>query len=171
VVAGGEVRCPHFIFPGGSAGAKEKYTMNLLSEFWHQLDDDQAVHPLDQEVLSNSAHSFKLGEPPPAFIWDIDRALVIILMSNGGWNENTKDEFLHPGNSPAEYVKRLRNSAVCAPGTISPYYAASNFSRYLADGRAAILNPYRSVQLSKEPENSCLAGVLESSRHAIDWDK
>jgi hypothetical protein len=132
---------------------------------------DQTIHPLDREILAAEPHSFKTAEPPPAFIGDIERAPVTVLVSNGGWNPETPNEFLHPRNSPAEYVTRLHNSTACDPAIVSPYYARSNLAQFLARGDVALLNliPYRSPELSKEPENLLFAPKLRSSQVAVQW--
>jgi hypothetical protein len=142
-----------------------------LTEFWRKLNLDQSVHPCDREALSAWPHSFNTDEPPPAFIGDIERAPVIVLVSNGGWNTETAKEFLQPHNSPADYVTRLHNSTACDPSIVSPYYARSNLKQFLARGDVALLNliPYRSPELSKEPENLAFAPRLWSSQIAVQW--
>jgi hypothetical protein len=145
--------------------------MCSLSEFWREMGLDETVHPRDQDILNRERHSFRTNEPPPAFIGDIERAPVIVLLANGGWNGQTSTEFQHAGNSPRDYVARLHSSAMCDPKVVAPYYGRSNLASYLAHGHVALLNliPYRSPELSKEPENVKFAGKLPSSLHAIRW--
>lgn len=142
-----------------------------LTEFWRQMKLDETIHPLDKAILEKTSHSFRTGEPPPAFIGDIERAPVIVLFSNGGWDSHTAREFLQPENSPAKYVARLYNSSPCNPASVSAYYAKSNLASFIATGEVAFLNliPYRSPKLSKESENRALAYSLASSQQAIKW--
>lgn len=142
-----------------------------ITDFWRLMGPNQTVHPLDQPLLNSAHHSIKTNEPPPAFIGDIDRAPVVVLCSNGGWNPETHREFLHPENAPTKYVARLHESTPCDPAIISPYYAKSNIAKWILSGDIALLNliPYRSVELNHEPENKRFADVLPSSRCAVEW--
>jgi hypothetical protein len=144
-----------------------------LTAFWRLMKPDQTIHPLDRRVLERANHTFRLAEPPPAFIGDIENAPVVVLCSNGGWNEQTSREFLHEDNSPAKFVARLHTSAACNPAIVSPYYGRSNLASYIARGTVALLNliPYRSPELGKEPRNANLANDLDSSKYAARWVK
>ncbi len=141
--------------------------------FWRLMKPEQTIHPLDRPILERANHTFRLSEPPPAFIGDIEHAPVIVLCSNGGWNIQTPQEFLHRDNSPAKFVARLHTSQACDPAIVSPYYGRSNLAAFISCGEVALLNlsPYRSPELSKEPENATLAHELVSSKYAVRWVK
>ena len=119
-----------------------------LSEYWSKLNG--AVHPADVlEFELRPDHGFNLQFPPPAFIGDIINAPIIILENNGGYSasltpaefpdQNADDEFRDMLSKPRPVSRNER--------TISPYYLERNYTQWLVDGVAALVNgvAYRSV--------------------------
>lgn len=119
-----------------------------LAEYWSQLDG--AVHPADVlkfELFSD--HGFNLDFPPPAFIGDVINAPIVILDNNGGY-----DASLTPGEFPDrdahnEFRDMLANPRPVSRNerTLSPYYLGRNYTKWLVDGVATLVNgvAYRSI--------------------------
>ena len=63
-----------------------------IRKHWSRLEGN--VHPDDLPIFDRHPHSFRINFPPPAFIGNIDTAPIVILMANGGYNEEgTPKEF------------------------------------------------------------------------------
>lgn len=142
-----------------------------LVRFWRRLED--RVHPDDMATFKKFAgrHTFNLDYPPPAYVGDVDRAPVLLLMANGGYEtEKTPAEFAEPGTAEA-YRMRLHNPAPIGGSPQSQYYTGSSYSHWLADGTMALVNAvaYRSPKLSDEPHNQRILPQLASVRATRDW--
>ncbi|WP_148234767.1 hypothetical protein [Pseudooceanicola batsensis] len=119
-----------------------------LADFWSRLDD--AVHPDDLATFeANDGHGFNLDFPPPAFIGDVVNAPLIILDNNGGFDAQLTPTEFPDEAAREEYRNLLANPRPLARSarSIAPYYFNRNFSKWLEDGRAALVNgvAYRSV--------------------------
>ena len=131
------------------------------------------MHPDDvSEFEKYPNHGFNLDFPPPAFIGDIVNAPVIILDNNGGYNsELTPGEFPDP-KAYDEHREMLANPRPVSPieRTISPYYRKRNYSQWLEDGVAALVNgvAYRSVN-GQENEVAQLTKSLPSASFHQKW--
>lgn len=107
------------------------------------------VDPDDLAVFQKfGSHGFNLDFPPPAFIGDVVNAPVIILDNNGGYNsESTKLEF-PDSEAHGEFRDLLANPRSVDPSerVISSYYLNRNYTRWLEQGVAALVNgvAYRS---------------------------
>ncbi|MEE1611133.1 hypothetical protein [Microvirga sp. CF3016] len=137
--------------------------LSMIREFWRELRGP--VHPQDADVFARHRdHTFDLRFPPPAFIGDVDRAPIMVLMANGGFDpERTPLEF--PDESAVRtYLDWLHDSENPPPHTLAQYYRARTIGPWLERGVAAIVNAvaYRSTSLSKEPKNRKVAELLPS---------
>lgn len=122
--------------------------LRILAEFWSELQG--SIHPNDEsEFRRFPDHGFNLEFPPPAFVGDVINAPVLILDNNGGYDAaRTPREF--PGaEARDEYRDMLANPRPIShkDRTVSPYYLSRNYSRWLVEGTAALVNgvAYRSV--------------------------
>jgi hypothetical protein len=143
--------------------------MSILSEHWKQLVG--TVHPLDEPIFASAPdHSFNLKFPPPAFVGHPD-APIVVLMANGGYKPGvTEAEFPAEGDS-AEHIAYLRGDRTEMPTRLSGYYRRGAVGRLIASGLAVSVNavPYRSVTLSREPENKRIAALLPSLHVHRKW--
>ncbi|KUF10415.1 hypothetical protein AVJ23_13540 [Pseudoponticoccus marisrubri] len=129
------------------------------------------VHPQDQAILAGpDAGCFNLDYPPPAFIGDIVNAKVVILLLNGGFDpEVTPAEFPDTASEVA-YRDRLARPRLIEDRHTAPYYLGRNYTQWLREGRAAVLNAvaYR----SRDTGDACvarLAKVLPSAEFHRTW--
>lgn len=131
------------------------------------------IHPWDKTCLTNYNHGcFNLDYPPPAFIGDIVNAKVIILLLNGGYDSAaTPAEFPNPA-AEAAYRERLARPRPIEDKHTAPYYLGRNYTPWLRDGRAAVINAvaYR----SKDTTAPCvrrLSKSLPSAEFHRNWLK
>jgi hypothetical protein len=143
--------------------------MSLLVDHWRRLSG--SVHPDDARVFACAYHSFHLDFPPPAYVGDVDRAPVILLMAHGGY-----DPALMPVEFPDEaavqlYLDRLHAPRPVPPEEVSPYYAAANYAPLIASGHLALVNAvaYRSPKFKDVPENRAVAEDLPSTLLHRRW--
>ncbi|MCB6176540.1 hypothetical protein LHP98_00155 [Rhodobacter sp. Har01] len=137
--------------------------MSLLVDHWRRLTGP--VHPDDAPVFANTDHSFHLDFPPPAYVGDVDRAPVILLMAHGGYDPALMAVEFPDQASIQRYLDRLHDPRPVQPGDVSPYYAAANYAPLIASGRLALVNAvaYRSRKFKDAPENRALAEHLPST--------
>lgn len=141
-----------------------------LSDYWANLDG--TVHPDDAaEFEKFPEHGFNLDFPPPAFIGDIVNAPVLILENNGGYAESTRSEFPDM-KAHTEFRDLLSNPRPVdrRERTISPYYLQRNYTRWLEDGVAALVNgvAYRSVD-GKARDVETMSRTLPSALKHQHW--
>ena len=107
------------------------------------------VHPDDLEVLADHPGCFNLDHPPPAYVGDIVGAPVIMLLTNGGYSDGTKNEFENQGDAE-RYLECLHDPSLMNPKVYSDYYLNLNYGNFLKDGNLAIVNvaAYRSRNFS-----------------------
>jgi hypothetical protein len=136
--------------------------------FWKRLR--ASIHPDDERVLSAEASPFELSYPPPAFISDIGRASIFILMANGGnsTQEALEQEFNRP-NAIKEYIARLHEPRPSEPEFTAPYCRVGQLWEYLKSGRACVINAvaYRSREVTEEVRR--FANVLSSVAEHRNW--
>ena len=140
-----------------------------IRRFWERLDG--SVHPDDKDVFNRNKHSFNLDFPPPAFIGNVDSALVIVLMANGGYDPNrTPTEFARREDI-LEYIDYLKGKRTQLPTSLSSYYTASSIGKWLAEEHVVLVNAiaYRSPKLSQEPWNIAVAEKLPSVAAHRRW--
>jgi hypothetical protein len=78
-----------------------------IRAFWRQLTG--TVRPEDEWAFAvHPGYAFNLDFPPPAFIGDIDRALIIALISNGGYKPGVTEAEFPDAASVSEYRDWLR---------------------------------------------------------------
>ena len=141
-----------------------------IRAFWRQLAG--TVHPADEPVFAaHPGHSFNLDFPPPAFIGDIDRAPIIVLMSNGGYRSGVTEAEFPDANSINEYRDWLRGKIKSMPSHLSKYYTWQALGDWIAAGQAVLVNAvaYRSPNLSQEPANQAVARELPSLAAHRRW--
>lgn len=119
----------------------------MLIEFWSRLTS--SVHPDDEAAFRayGTDHGFNLDYPPPAYWGDIANAPILVLDNNGGFNTTeTPAEFV-AANAVSRHLERLRQPGPLSLEDAPPYYRRLNFSAWVSDGRAALINAvaYRSV--------------------------
>lgn len=119
-----------------------------LSKYWSQLNG--AVHPADvSEFIYFPDHGFNLDFPPPAFIGDVINAPIIILDNNGGYNDFLTPAEFRDCDAHDEFRDMLANPRTINRNerTVSPYYLNRNYTPWLMDGNAALVNgvAYRSI--------------------------
>jgi hypothetical protein len=137
--------------------------------FWQRLDG--AVHPEDRAALASHPHTFDLRFPPPAFIGDVDRAPLVVLMLNGGVAADLQTaEFPTPGDS-TEYIDWLAGRRNEPPTRLSPYYTGNRIYPWIERGQAVIVNAiaYRSHSIAKEPDNKKMRKILPSALLHRRW--
>jgi hypothetical protein len=142
-----------------------------LIDFWAELED--TIHPQDYSVLNRHPrkHTLNTDYPPPAFIGDIRRARVFVLLANGGYDDKrTPEEFAQSGSAEA-YRDRLRNPVPCDSNTHPYYLQGTELRKWLEEGQAAVVNAmaYRSYKISKERENWAIAEELPSVQFHRNW--
>jgi hypothetical protein len=143
--------------------------MSILSEHWKQLVG--TVHPLDEPIFASASdHSFNLKFPPPAFVGHPD-APIVLLMANGGYKPGVTEAEFPAESDSAEHIAYLRGARTEVPTNLSGYYRRGAVGRLIAAGLAVSVNavPYRSVALSKEPENKRVAALLPSLHVHRKW--
>jgi hypothetical protein len=121
-----------------------------LIEYWARLYAN--VHPDDEAVRGRAPKELNFDYPPPAFIGDVGKARIFVLMGNGGYSDDTKNEFAGPGSADL-YRSKLANPAPADPRWTAPYYLTLGvLSEWLRSGRAAIVNAlaYRSLKTTNE---------------------
>lgn len=130
-------------------------TNHPLVRHWRKLTGttrlngkDVYVHPDDIDVFRNCKRDdyFNLDYPPPAYVGNIVRAPVVMLLTNGGYNsEGTKNEFSKRG-AAKRYLDCLHDPSLMCPKGYSPYYLKRNYKELLKKGDLAIVNAvaYRS---------------------------
>ncbi|WP_306043693.1 hypothetical protein [Mameliella sp. MMSF_3455] len=140
-----------------------------LPDFWSKMPLN--VHPRDEPHLRGAdARCFNLDYPPPAFVGDIVNAKVIILLLNGGYDRKmTPAEFPDP-ETQAAYRNRLAMPRPIEDRFTSPYHLSRNYTPWLKDGRAALLNAvaYRSIDI-KAPCVRRLSKDLPSAIFHREW--
>ena len=153
-------------------------TNHPLVRHWRKLKDktqlngkDVYVHPDDMKVFRNCKRDdyFNFDYPPPAYVGDIVRAPVIMLLTNGGYNsEGTKNEFSKRG-AAKRYLDCLHDPRLMCPKGYSDYYLKWNYKEFLRDGHLAIVNvaAYRSPNFS--PARQKIADELESVKLHRRW--
>lgn len=140
-----------------------------ISKHWSLLKDN--VHPDDVPALGRHQHSFRLDFPPPAFIGDVDNAPIVILMANGGYNEEKTPKEFPDECAVDEHRDYLRGLRFPLPRLLSAYYAKGALGSLIAEGSAALVNavPYRSRRLSEEKENQTVAKLLPTLATHRSW--
>ena len=154
---------------------------HALVRHWRKLKDkiqlngkDVYVHPDDMEVFLNCKRDdyFNLDYPPPAYVGDIVRAPVVMLLTNGGYNrEGTKNEFSKRG-SAKRYLDGLHDPGLMSREGYegySDYYLKWNYKELLREGKLAIVNvaAYRSPNFSSARQK--VANELESVKLHREW--
>jgi hypothetical protein len=142
-----------------------------LVEYWSALAG--TIHPEDEPIFEQyrNQHTINTDFPPPAFVGDVRRARIFVLLANGGWDDlRTPEEFSSRG-SAEEYRKRLRSPAPCGPDTHPYYLQGTRLRKLLEGGQAAVVNAmaYRSERISKEPKNRRIAEALPSVQRHREW--
>ena len=133
-------------------------TYHPLVRHWRKLKGktqlngkDVYVHPDDMKVFRNCKRDdyFNLDYPPPAYVGDIVGAPVIMLLTNGGYSDGTKNEFENQGDAE-RYLECLHDPSLMNPRVYSDYYLKWNYKEFLKDGNLAIVNvaAYRSKDFS-----------------------
>jgi hypothetical protein len=126
---------------------------DTIVQFWRRLNG--SLHPDDAPAMSNDSRSkeFELSYPPPAFIGDIKRASIFVLMANGGRSDDVRlaKEF-ESAKSVKEYIARLHKPRPAEPGFTSPYYQRGKLWEYLRSGKACVVNAlaYRSREVTTD---------------------
>jgi hypothetical protein len=141
-----------------------------LRSFWAQLAG--SVHPADEKVFGlHPDHTFNLDFPPPAFVGDIDRAPIIILISNGGYVPGIVATEFPDDAAVSTYRSYIRGDTATLPPRLASYYATGRIGAWIAAGKAVLVNaiPYRSRKLSREPENQKIAELLPSLAAHRTW--
>ncbi len=147
-------------------------SLSSIRRFWTGLKE--TVHPDDQPIFDrHPGHSFNLDFPPPAFIGDVDHAPIVVLMSNGGYNDGKTQNEFPDENAIREHRDYLRGERVGLPRYLSRYYLGGPLGPWIAEGSAVLVNavPYRSLKLSSEKENQKVAGELRSLAAHRSWLK
>jgi hypothetical protein len=137
--------------------------VSTIRLFWQRLDG--AVHPDDKPHLDRYPHTFDLRYPPPAFIGDVDKAGLVVLMLNGGIAADLEAaEFPRPEDSQ-EYIDWLTGRRKEPPRRLSTYYTGNRIYPWIASGRAVIVNAiaYRSHSITAEPNNRKMRTILPSA--------
>jgi hypothetical protein len=137
--------------------------LSSIRRFWTRLEG--AVHPDDQQIFdSHPDHSFNLDFPPPAFIGDVDKAPIVVLMSNGGYKHGETEKEFPDERSCEEHRDYLRGLRAALPPRLSSYYTKGPLGEWIKNGSAVLVNavPYRSPQLSEEKKNQRAAKQLRS---------
>ena len=126
------------------------------------------VHPDDLKVLGDHPGCFNLDYPPPAYVGDIVGAPVIMLLTNGGYSDGTKNEFENQGDAE-RYLDCLHDPRLMSPKVYSPYYLTRNYKELLKKGELAVVNvaAYRSPNFS--PARQKIADDLESVKLHRRW--
>ena len=130
---------------------------------------DVYVHPDDLKVLcDHRRHSFNFDYPPPAYVGDIVRAPVVMLLTNGGYSDGTQNEFSRQGDTE-RYLERLHDPSLMRPEGYSQYYLKWNYTKFLTEGDLAIVNvvAYRSPGFSYD--NQKIADMLPSAERHRRW--
>ena len=151
--------------------------MNIsdIVEFWKPLSRPNAmgqwVHPDDEHLLTNHAHSFNLDFPVSPFVGDILEAPVIILGLNAGYNPAMTPTEFKNADVVETYLQQVSNPHTAAWTLVSDYYKTSNSWRFMRQRKAAWINasPYRSPNLSQEKDNQKLAQLLPSTIFHNRW--
>lgn len=141
-----------------------------LRKFWAQLTD--SVHPEDEKVFAaHPKHRFNLDFPPPAFIGDIDKAPIVVLMSNGGYVPEVVATEFPDDTSVSVYRNYIRGEIATLPPRLARYYATGRVGAWISAGKAVLVNavPYRSRRLSKEKDNQKVARDLASLQVHRNW--
>ena len=154
-------------------------TNHALVRHWRKLTGktrlngkEVYVHPDDLKVLRDHPGRFNLDYPPPAYVGDIVRAPVVMLLTNGGYNrEGTKNEFLKRG-AAKRYLDGLHDPGLMSREDYegySGYYLKWNYKELLREGKLAIVNvaAYRSPNFS--PARQKVASELESVKLHRRW--
>lgn len=142
-----------------------------LSEFWSQLDG--TVHPADERVFASFPdHGFNLDFPPPAFIGDVVNAPIVILDNNGGYHQEGTPREFPDRKAHDEYRDMLKNPRPISRSerTVSPYYLSRNFTQWLVDGVATLVNgvAYRSFDGTAKHVDR-MTKLLPSALHHQTW--
>lgn len=144
-----------------------------LADYWSKLlrTDLGWVHPDDEAVLARTKVSFNFDFPPPAFVGDVLRAKVIVLVANGGYDPIvTAREFSKVG-SVERYIDRLNHPDTASWWEVAPYYDSVNYGHLLTSGKVALVNAcaYRSRKISEESENKRAIKSLPSAVFTRSW--
>jgi hypothetical protein len=141
-----------------------------MRRYWAQLTG--SVHPEDEKVFAaHPKHTFNLDFPPPAYIGDIDKAPIVVLMSNGGYVPKIVATEFPDDTSISVYRNYIRGEILTLPPRLARYYATGHVGAWISAGKAVLVNavPYRSRKLSQEPENQKVAELLPSLAAHRDW--
>jgi hypothetical protein len=142
-----------------------------IRKFWQRLEF--TVHPDDEHVFENHRyrHAFNLEFPPPAFIGDVDNALIVILMGHGGYDSKmTPSEFPEPTDH-VEYRRWLKGEGPI-PRNLSSYYTGNKVVfDWIRNGDAVIVNAvaYRTPKIRERAENDRIAKLLPSLEVHRKW--
>ncbi|PYE40486.1 hypothetical protein DFI02_1151 [Rhizobium sp. PP-F2F-G20b] len=143
--------------------------MSIIQDHWRQLVGN--VHRADETAFEAAPqHTFNLSFPPPAFTGNLD-APIVVLTSNGGYKAGKTEAEFPNDEAIAEYRAYLKSEVNRLPTHLSSYYSAGPFSKMIEDGSVVLVNavPYRSPQLSREPENRKVALRLGSLAVHRKW--
>ena len=150
-------------------------TKHPLVKHWRKLKGktrlngkDVYVHPDDINVLRDCKHDFNLDYPPPAYVGNIVRAPVVMLLTNGGYGDGTQNEFADQGDAE-RYLERLHDPRLMRPEGYSQYYLKRNYKELLKKGDLAIVNAvaYRSPGFTYA--NRKIADDLPSVQRHRHW--
>lgn len=142
-----------------------------LSEYWSQLHG--AIHPTDiSEFERFPDHGFNLDFPPPAFIGDVVNAPIVILENNGGYSASQTPSEFSDLDAHDEFRDMLANPRPVSRNerTVSPYYLSRNYTQWLVDGVATLVNgvAYRSID-GKEKHVKRMTKSLPSALFHQRW--
>lgn len=140
-----------------------------IRRHWSRLEGN--VHPDDMPIFDRFRHSFRLNFPPPAFIGNVDTAPIVILMANGGYDEEGTPKEFPDESAVHEHRDYLRGLHLPLPRFLSKYYTNGPLGSLIADGSAVLVNaiPYRSPRLSEEKENQATAQILPTRAAHRRW--
>jgi hypothetical protein len=138
-----------------------------LVRYWRRCSDD--IHPDDEPFFRSLAHSFNLEYPPPAYIGDVEKAPVVILFANGGYDkEKTPAEFATTQKT-RDFIWRLHHPGPVESRDVIEYWAP--YEALLTSGQACAVNAcaYRSKSISDETQNQRMCDLLPSVHVHRKW--
>jgi hypothetical protein len=142
--------------------------LHPLVRYWRQLRG--SIHPADSQILTSTKHPFDLSFPPPAFIGDIVKAKIIVLMANGGRSSEAAlaQEFRAP-NAARNYLDCLHNPRPAETQFTAEYYQRGALWDHLRSGHACLINAvaYRSREVSGDVYS--IADLLPSTIFHRQW--
>lgn len=145
-----------------------------IVRFWSRFGRDEATglwtHPDDRPALSGS-HSFNLDFPASPYVGRVISAPVVILGANGGYSPTATPGEFGDETAVSLFMRRVRDPESSDWSNVAPYYDRVNYGSLIVRGEAVLVNaaPYRSPQISKEPDNRRVVATLPSSVFIRHW--